>query len=145
MLATGIRIQMIKRRTRRRRSCRRKRYRQERQVVSDKQPYLCNGCPAKGFQGVDFDLQGGCPYTTADSFRQTRRYRIECPDDYESNEQMAKLSSATLRYYDPEEDDYFERQGDIDAARIGILCAEEFLKGNCQKTRDLILNESEID
>ncbi|HLB65994.1 MAG TPA: hypothetical protein VJJ78_00130 [Candidatus Saccharimonadales bacterium] len=113
--------------------------------MSNNQPYLCDGCPGKGNGGVDFDVSGFCFWPSSDSFRQTRRYRIECPDDYSSNEEMAELSSSFLRYYDPEEDDFYEGRGDISAARLGILCAEQFLAGNCAKTEQQILRDSEID
>ena len=113
--------------------------------MAEKQPFLCDGCPGEGRPEVDFDVHGSCAYMSVDAFRQTRRYRIESPDDYASNEEMAELSSKYLRYYDPESDEYFETSGSIEGAYLGILCAERFLAGACPKSRAEILRESEID
>lgn len=110
-----------------------------------KEPFLCDGCPGKGNRSVDFDVDGSCYFGTVGSFRQTRRYRIECPDDYESNEEMAELSSQYLRYFDLEEGEWFEEHGRFDEAMLGIRCAERFLAGHCPKSKAQILRESEID
>ena len=79
------------------------------------------------------------------SFLQTRRYRVEDKSSYESNESLIELSARALRYYDEEADDYFEAEGDIDSARLGIPCAERFLAGDCDKTEQEFTLESEID
>ena len=113
--------------------------------MPEQDPFLCEGCPGKGNPDVDFGVNGSCAYSTVDSFRQTRRYRIICPEDYSSNDELAELSSRYLRYYDPEEDEFWEEKGRMDSAYIGIACAERFLSGACPKSRDQILNESEID
>jgi hypothetical protein len=108
-------------------------------------PYLCDSCPGKGDPTIDFDTQGALPYATADSFRQTRGYRITDADSYGSDEELAESSARFLRYYDPEEDEFYEKEGDVRAALLGIACAKRFLSGECIKTRSDILLESEID
>ena len=80
---------------------------------------LCEECPGKGVNGIDFAV-GPCPMAKVDAFNQTRRYRIESPDDHASNEEVAFYSAAVLRYYDPEEDEYYEREGDYGSAKLGI-------------------------
>ena len=112
--------------------------------MPEKEPFLCDGCPGKGNPYVDFDVNGSCYFRSVDSFLQTRRYRIECPEQYSSNKELAELSSAYLRYFDEEAGEYFEEQGRIEEAYLGILCAERFLAGHCTKTRNQILKESEI-
>jgi hypothetical protein len=108
-------------------------------------PYLCDGCPAKGNGSIDFDVNGAAPYSTADSFRQTRTYALEDPDSYTSDNELAEASSRFLRYYDPETDEFYEKEGDFDAALLGVACIKRFIAGECQKTRSDILRESDID
>ncbi len=113
--------------------------------MAEKTAFLCDTCPAKNVAGIDLDLYGSCSFFTLDSFRQTRGYRLEHAHDYASNDEMAEMSSSALRYYDEETDETYEGRGDLAAARMGILCAENFLNGDCSKDLAQILRESEID
>lgn len=113
--------------------------------MAEGKAYLCDNCPGKGDSTIDFDTQEALPYATADSFRQTRGYAITDVDSYGSDEELAESSSRFLRYYDSEEDEYYEKEGDVRAALLGIACAKTFLAGECAKTRSEILLESEID
>ncbi len=113
--------------------------------MSQSKPFLCDSCPGRGNPAVDPEVIGSCPRYKIDSFLQTRRYRIECPEDYESNEEMAEMSASCLRYFDYETDDFYEETGDVTSATIGIECAERFLGGLCAKSLAQILDESQID
>ena len=108
-------------------------------------PALCNGCPGKGDSRVDLDVQGFCLYFHIDSFRQARRYRAFSPEDYTSREELAKMSSQSLQYYDPETDDFYSQRGNEASTWLGIPCAERFLAGDCDKTAQEFTLESEID
>ncbi len=113
--------------------------------MTAEKPALCDGCPGKGDARVDLDIHGHCVRFTLDSFRQARRYRAFCPDDYASNEELVELSSSGLMYYEPDIDDYESDSGDPAAAWLGVLCAERFLAGECDKTLQEFTLESEID
>jgi hypothetical protein len=112
--------------------------------MAETDPFLCATCPGKGNWDVDLDT-GASPYATIDAFRQTRRYRLQNPEDYETNEEMAEASARFLRYYDSETDEFYEKEGDVDAAHLGIKCAEHFLAGLCTKSLTQIVVESDID
>ncbi|MFA5004485.1 MAG: hypothetical protein WC498_04400 [Candidatus Saccharimonadales bacterium] len=106
-------------------------------------PYLCKACPGKDNGSVDFDVTGSCPITTADSFKQARRNKLESPKDYSSDDELAELITGGLYYYDDEDDDGYFEPGDEGAARLGIDCAKNFLEGKCSKTIGELILESE--
>lgn len=109
------------------------------------QEFLCIRCPGKGNETVDIDVMGHCTRRTADSFLQTRRYGIDDPDNYSSDEALAKLSADALLYCDPDTGEMFEDTGDYDAALLGAKCARAVLSGLCAQDRDEVLFKSEID
>lgn len=114
--------------------------------MAEQAPYLCNTCPGKGDASVDFEVIGSCPIFTANSFRQARRFWLEDPDDYGQNiDELAESVANGLIYYDEETGDNYFVDGDFDAARLGGLCAQQFLAGDCTKTRAQIEIESDTD
>lgn len=114
--------------------------------MSASNPYLCESCPGKGNTAVDFDVQGYCVRFTADSFKQARRFWIEDAGSYGNDiSELAAAISGGLIYYDEEVDDNYFASGDYDSARLGGLCAQQFLEGRCSKKLEEILAESETD
>lgn len=113
--------------------------------MSESGKFLCDTCPGKGNARVDFDVHGSCPILTSDSFKQARRYWLQDPSDYGRDiDELADSVANGLIYYDEEVDDNYFREGDFDAARLGGLCAAQFLAGDCPKTRDQIEVESDV-
>lgn len=109
-------------------------------------PYLCETCPGKGNAAVDFDVIGSCPIGTADSFKQARRFWLQASDDYDNDIEILAASVANgLIYYDYEADDNYFWEGDYMSARLGGLCAQQFMAGDCPKTRCEIDVESDTD
>ncbi len=113
--------------------------------MSAENPYLCGNCPGKGDGAVDFDVNGSCAIYTADSFKQSRRYKLLCSEDYSSDEELATLSARSLRYFDDEVGDFDETTGDLRASQLGVACARVFLKGECDKSLIEIIRESDLD
>ncbi len=113
--------------------------------AEESQEYICGACPGKGDKTVDNTVIGHCERRKVDSFLQTRRYGIEDPGAYESDEALAELSADALLYFDDESVDDQPDTGNYDAALLGAKCARKVLSGLCELGRDEVLRNSEID
>ncbi len=106
---------------------------------------LCDACPGKGNYNVDFEVQGSCPTLTVNSFLQARRFWLTDSKSYADVHNLAEIVGSGLIYYDEDIDDNYFSQGSESAAMLGGLCAQQFLDGDCTKSRDEILLQSETD
>lgn len=114
--------------------------------MAEQASYLCEACPGKGDFRVDFDVNGSCVFYTADSFKQARRFWLHDPNNFGSDiNELASNIAGGLIYYDEEIDDNYFRQGDYATAKLGGLCAQQFLDGGCSKSLSQILIESDTD
>ena len=116
--------------------------------MPDRAVWLCEGCPGKGSSRVDFGVNGSCPRDMVDSFRQARLSVLEDPGEHQNADAeliAREIEMNGIRYYDPEEDEFFETRADYESARLGALCAQRFLKGECPKAETQIIAESEVD
>jgi hypothetical protein len=113
--------------------------------TEESQKSICVVCPGRGKKTVDMNVMGYCKWRTLDSFLQTRRYGIEDPDSYSSDEALAEQSASALLYCDEDSGEIVEDTGDYDAALLGAQCARMVLSGLCKLSKDVVLRSSDID